>query len=430
MQKVSSLIALGVFAAPSLALAAGLYVPDTGTTARARGGAFCVAADDPLAMYYNPAGLADQHQKNQLLIDITALQLSLKFDRRASDIPADSIYGASSTNKPPVQIVPDIVFIHSFSEKFSFGGGLHAPTGARYHFATGSQRFTLNDLFLTEGNIGITAGYRPIKQLAIGATLETLTSGVHQKFTLTNNVHQPQSEAPVYDVPAKLDAEQMLNPTAVLGVKVTPVDSWEFGVAYRPAVHLNMPGKLSGGPISGKPIHFTSDLASILRIGGRFVRPTWDYELDLVREDWSVHKEDKVTADTGNLVTTKSSSVTRNWVPAYSVRGGSTFRLSEVVRGMAGWYYETSAVKKEYMDVGSFDAPKFGLNVGAKYDIGKTFTLSGNLSHTLMATQTVTNSRQLQQTGFTADPGALTTIGNGKYTGAFDFFGVQLLSKF
>ena len=100
---------------------------------------------------------------------------------------------------------------------------------------------------------------------------------------------------------------------------------------------------------------------------------------------------------------------------------------------MGGWFYETSAVPKEYLDVGSYDAPKVGLNVGAKYDFGTRFTAAANLSHVFMASQTVTNSKQRQQGAFSpplTSPSDFTVIGNGKYTGSYDIIGLSLLTKF
>lgn len=435
VSKFSSLIALGVIAVPGASLAAGLYVPDSGTTARARGGAFCVAADDPLAIFYNPAGLADQHTRNQFLFDITDLQLNEKFQR--TGIPPDGASaGTTATNAPPPQIVPNILYVHNFSDKFSLGGGIHAPAGGRYKFsATGPQRFTNSELYLVEAGIGISAAYRIHRVVSVGLTLETLMTSVDQRFAVSKNTPpNPPTEDPLQESPGHVSAASNMTPTGILGVKVTPVEGIEFGLSYRPSVTLNMPGKLeTSNPDTSDKLHFHSKLASILRIGARYVKPTWDYELDFVYEDWSVHKEDKVTADDGNFIGGSTQSVPRNWKAAYSIRGGSTFKLSEKLHGMAGWFYETSAVPKEYLDVGSYDAPKVGLNFGAKYDFGTRFTAAANLSHVFMASQTVTNSKQRQQGAFSpplTSPSDFTVIGNGKYTGDYNMIGLSLLTKF
>jgi long-chain fatty acid transport protein len=431
--SVSLLAGIGAVAIPAFAAASGLYVPDTGTTARARAGAFCVDADDPLAMYYNPAGLADQHQRNQFLFDVTVLYLQEKFQRNGADIPADGAFaGQTATNSPPPQIVPDIIYTHSLSNQFTLGGGIHAPAGARWKFrGNGPQRFSNTELYLKEAGIGITAGYRPVKYVAIGLTVETLFTGVQQAFTIEQtDGTTPPSEAPAKDVGAKLDVQQTINPTGILGIKVTPMDNLEFGFAYRPSVQLNMPGTLNASIGSPEKVHFHTKLASILRLGARYVTPKWDAELDFVQEDWGVHKEDKLTADDGNFFGTPSQSVTRNWQAGYSVRLGSTFTVNEKLHGMGGVYYETSAVPTKNMDVGSYDAPKVGINLGAKYDFGTRYTLAGNFSHTIMSTVKVSNSEQRQQSPFPAAPSGLTVIGNGTYSGDYNMLGVSLLTKF
>src|SRR6266545_1005657 len=50
----------GFLARPVPARAGGLFVPGYGSQAQPRAGAFVAKADDPSALFYNPAGLAGQ----------------------------------------------------------------------------------------------------------------------------------------------------------------------------------------------------------------------------------------------------------------------------------------------------------------------------------------------------------------------------------
>jgi long-chain fatty acid transport protein len=60
MKKIAITAVLAA-AVPSAAVAGGLFVPGYGSQAQPRAGAFVAKADDPSALYYNPAGLAKQH---------------------------------------------------------------------------------------------------------------------------------------------------------------------------------------------------------------------------------------------------------------------------------------------------------------------------------------------------------------------------------
>lgn len=82
------------------------------------------------------------------------------------------------------------------------------------------------------------------------------------------------------------------------------------------------------------------------------------------------------------------------------------------------------------MDVGTYDAGKTGVNVGVSYQVWKRMTLSGNYSRTFVDTVKVTDSKVRQQSPFGAEDDALAVIGNGTYSGHYDFLGLSLLTKF
>lgn len=69
-----------VGSAPREALAGGFEIPDNGTEALGRGGAFVAKADDPTAIDYNPAGLAEQ-RGTRLLLDGHVINSNYAFQR-------------------------------------------------------------------------------------------------------------------------------------------------------------------------------------------------------------------------------------------------------------------------------------------------------------------------------------------------------------
>ena len=81
---------LAVLTAPRTARAGGFEIPDNGTEALGRGGAFVAKADDPTAIDYNPAGLAGQ-RGTRVLVDGHIISSSYGFKRYGAfpDNPAD-----------------------------------------------------------------------------------------------------------------------------------------------------------------------------------------------------------------------------------------------------------------------------------------------------------------------------------------------------
>jgi hypothetical protein len=66
--KPKTLLIVAIAAWPARALASGFEIPDNGTEALGRGGAFTAKADDGTALEYNVAGLAQQ-RGTRLLLD-------------------------------------------------------------------------------------------------------------------------------------------------------------------------------------------------------------------------------------------------------------------------------------------------------------------------------------------------------------------------
>lgn len=247
MRTARRLLAAGAaLVAARAAHAAGYYVPDLGTVARARGGAYCVAAGDPTAMAYNPAGLIgtagpdategvsgpEGRRGRRMLVDLTGLWMHARFER--TGIPEDSVAGSTATNRPPVQIVPALIYVHPVGERWSFAGGFHAPLGPRTRFAAdGPQRFTNTELFNSELSYGVAAAYRPHPKVALGLTLEGVMAGVEQDSVATTNLEAPPKESPEYDSPQRLSVIDPFSPTAIVGMTVAPLEWLQLAVSYR-----------------------------------------------------------------------------------------------------------------------------------------------------------------------------------------------------
>ena len=76
----STAIAIALLLTPRLALAGGFEIPDNGTQALGRGGAFVAKASDPTAIYHNPAGLAQQ-RGTRLLANANISFQAIEFQR-------------------------------------------------------------------------------------------------------------------------------------------------------------------------------------------------------------------------------------------------------------------------------------------------------------------------------------------------------------
>src|SRR5690349_7821462 len=112
MMTRGAVIAAALLAATRVVYAGGLELPDNGTEALARGGAFTAKADDATALQYNVAGLARQ-RGTRLLFDANLLMSTLNFQR-------DGVYPDSPSGATPWGGTP-------FPEVHNTGGPFFAP---------------------------------------------------------------------------------------------------------------------------------------------------------------------------------------------------------------------------------------------------------------------------------------------------------------
>src|SRR5688572_21305778 len=78
---IAIVIAIGLRA--NVAHAGGFEIPDNGTEALGRGGAFTAKADDPTAIHHNVAGLAQQ-RGTRVLVNTNVSRSSMTFQREGS----------------------------------------------------------------------------------------------------------------------------------------------------------------------------------------------------------------------------------------------------------------------------------------------------------------------------------------------------------
>ena len=100
--------------------AVGLRLPNQDPEAIARGNAFAATADNPSAIYYNPAGIT-QLEGDQVRAGLYLISADTKYT---------SPTGAEAHTDTGFQVVPQLYYTHSFQDvPLSLGLGVYAPYG-------------------------------------------------------------------------------------------------------------------------------------------------------------------------------------------------------------------------------------------------------------------------------------------------------------
>jgi len=314
MRRTKHLTALALSLAPLAASANGLRLPSQDALATARGEAFVATADNPSAIYYNPAGLAQ--------LDGSSLRAGLY--GLYYDPTYESSGGSTYQVKKQFAVAPQFFLSTSLKDApVSFGLGVYAPYGGSISWPAGSvpvtvgtqgsltyvrlnpavavkvgDKFSLGagvmvdyanmdleedlsshrvaNYFKFKGD-GYSVGYNvgalwhPLKQISLGAMFRSQTS-----FTLEGNTDMYLARAFLpTSLPAKADFTFPL--TAVFGLSYRPTPKWnlEFDADYTDwssfgRATILQSGTPPGGIQQNIPVKF-------------FWQASWMYELGATR---------------------------------------------------------------------------------------------------------------------------------------------------
>jgi long-subunit fatty acid transport protein len=244
------------------------------------------------------------------------------------------------------------------------------------------------------------------------------------------------------DILLETNLGSYFNPSANVGAWVEATDGLEFGLSVQLPIHVEdeeaqVAARMPSNPLfddaemRGDTVKGSFDLPLIVRSGARVVGHTWDAELDVVYERWSVFEE--IPTDPLNLeiinapgigtIPVGAMSVPREFEDTLSVRlGGDYSMVPDVFTLRAGGFWEQSAVPTKTLTVLQVDMDKVGFGLGGTWGPSQGVDVDFGYTHIFYFTAEVTDSkmRQLNST----NPEGTTVIGNGTYEASADLLGV------
>lgn len=377
---------LPALATARLARAGGFELPDNGTEALGRGGAFVAKADDGTAIQYNPAGLARQHG-TRLLLDGHLVASSYQF-QRFGGFPDDPKNPRTPWGGLPYPRVSDSAgpfFAPFLAASTDFGrfDWLTAAVGVFGPSGVGNRTYPLGveaapaasryDVVQTRSLIVLptaAVGVRVFDGLDLGAALHF----VYGSFALTSTSFVDLGDGPqgpcVNAEYQPCDSVSRLDLTgtswaATLGATAHLSDVTTLALSARTPISIDATGSATvlqsplGQPIPA-PGHatFHTELPWVWRAGVRqaFHDPdgfeSGDVELDATYETWGsaqgtgprIHIDH--LGPTGAAFDDIDVLVAHHWNDTFSVRGGGAYNARTdfgvfTVRG--GAYYDSSA---------------------------------------------------------------------------------------
>ncbi len=382
MYKKFTTALLLILIASSVSFASGFQINESGARAMGMAGAFAGLADDPSALYFNPAGIT-QLKGTHFVAGVTFISPSATF---RGPSPAIDEYSMKSQLFTPI----NFYITHQLSDDLYVGLGVNNQYGLG----------TLWD----DNWIG--------KDVAIDTEIKTFYFTPVIAYKVTDNLSV--SAGPVFawgDVkivryaslyPFQGDAKVSLKGDGTAwgftaGILYKPLDVLQLGLSFRSQTKFKFTGDAStDGPAalaSELPSGgITSEVTMPMNITfGAALFPTKDLTVtaDFQYVGWSSYDKLAVSFDSNPSL---NISLPRDYQDSYIIRLGAEYKVTGDLALRGGILYDKNPVKDQYVDPILPDADRIGLNIGLGYKI--TQNVSVDLAYFFLRfnERTVTNS--------------------------------------
>lgn len=259
---------------PAHIFALGFLIPNQDASAIARGNAFAATADNPSAIYYNPAGISQIPGFDAQIGDLNYLGI---------DVGYDSPSGVHTDTKFEVLSVPQIFCTYSPTNiPFSFGLGVYSPFGLGVKWPQDSPLRSLaidSKLYYFTLNPVISWQATKTLSIAVGPTINYARIKFNRGLATSSDYFEFKGDDYSYGLTA--------------GILWQPVPKWSFGADYRLASTMDFSGTSAYSPAPGNPGYSAGTTASVpfpqMASVGISFRPTskWNIEADVDYINWS-----------------------------------------------------------------------------------------------------------------------------------------------
>lgn len=432
MSKKTFVIAIAAALVPMhSASAGGLFVPDVGTQALGRAGAFVAKADDLSALHHNPAGFASV-QGTMVYLGANLVDFSLRYTRAGTydDVPGHELpyegqpYGTVENQSQPavgfagMQAIPLIVVASDLGgvvPHLSVAFGVMAPNaypGRKFDdsgfdsvdtVAPGPQRYDIVEQDALTVLPSLAVAYSILGKIDVGARVSWGIADVSATSYSWGTFNYEESAG--HDGRVVLSVKDNFVPAFGFGVRYKPMDSLELGLAYSSSLSIESKGtgKTTLGPdlvVGGNPIEIVPsdfpvcapggtpealkaclsfDLPQTATLGGRWIfrngagDEVGDVELDVKWENWSAASDYTIIVDGKDTVlnaTLNKNILRHGFKDVLSVRLGGSYGLDvggNRVLLRGGVAHDTAAAPDSWSRVDMDGAARTTMAMGASY---------------------------------------------------------------
>ena len=411
----------------STSFAAGFRLPEAGVKAMGMGFAFTAVADDPSAIYFNPAGLTQLKGQNVMLGVTYVRENGGEFSGTTPlTFNGETFDSRTETQKSLNFFIPNAYYTRTTnSGNVAYGVGIFAPFGLGQEYKDKDSSIFRNQttkIDLQTIVINPTIAFNITEFLSVGGGIDYMYGKV--KYDKTPLVPA------AFGGPGFFKASLEGTGDAWgynFGLLLKPSKNVKVGFNYRSPFHLQLKDgdfKTSDNTSAGFTGIFPPgttkatgklEIPATAALGVAVILDRLTLSADADWTFWSSYKELKITNKTNPAF---NSTTRKDWKDVCAVRLGAEYRVTDPLALRAGFVYDPTPVPADTMGPDLPDATRLNYMVGAGYKIGKV-TIDGALMYIQKFDRTVNNQNNATGTGF-----------NGTWTGNAWLAGLDVAYNF
>ncbi len=360
----------------STSFAAGFRLPEAGAKAMGMGFAFTAQADDPSAIYFNPAGLTQLQGQNVMLGASYVRENGAEF---AGTTPLTGGATTSETQKNLDFIIPNAYYTNTTADGYlSFGVGIFSPFGLGQEYNdknTSIFRNQITKIDLQTIVVNPTIAFKINEFLSVGAGIDWMWGRAKLEKTPV-----APGAGNLYNSELKGDGDAW---GYNFGLLLKPSSNFRIGANYRSPftlrikdadVNISNTSPAYGSGLLGPTPSNTRGSATVampatFALGAAYTVGKLTVEADA---DWTFwHSFGSLPITIQNQTPTLfSTDNPKRWEDVVALRLGAEYRLTDPLALRAGFVYDPSPVPAATMGPELPDSNRLNYMVGAGYKIG------------------------------------------------------------
>ena len=367
LRRIAPALFLLLLGSSAEAFASGLSFDHQGAAAVGKANAFAGEANDPSAIFYNPAGIT-QLDGTQVMVGSAVTYL-------------DSVYRSSTTGESTqlqdqFPLLPHLYVTHKFKswDKVSIGLGVYTPFGLMVDWPDNWQgRFNSTNVRLRVTIIQPTIAFKVAENLSVAAGLRIADAAA--EFERKLDIGIGESKLRVHDLTAHPIGWNV-------GMLYRVTDTTSVGLQFRSEIQAKFNGDADiTGPaslaFSNTKFHSSLKLPPELVLGvSTKIIPRWTLNADVEWEGWrtvgSIPFGFENTPTSPVPQQTLNQQGLRLWKNTYIYRVGAEYAATNRLALRGGYFYSQSPIPDNTFDTNVPEANLHAVTAGVGYKWKRT----------------------------------------------------------